>query len=85
MDRERVIFLHVFFALSFRTVGVLGHMILVPCSQSFFIIFREKCKISPCGLLDLQLIPCGIKVNSKFLNVCQNNNLTPTVKFRLLT
>jgi hypothetical protein len=28
------------------------------------IIFREKCKISHCGLSYLQFTPCGIKTNS---------------------
>jgi hypothetical protein len=44
----------------------------------FRAILREKCKISPCGLLDLQLTHCGIKMNSKVPDICQKNNI---VKF----
>jgi hypothetical protein len=32
---------------------------------------REKYKISPCGLLDLQFTPYGIKMNSKVPVVCK--------------
>jgi hypothetical protein len=46
---------------------------------------REKYKISPCGLLDLQFTPCGIKTNSKVPVVCKKNNLILTVKFHPLT
>jgi hypothetical protein len=47
--------------------------------------FREKYKISPCGLLNLQFTPCGIKINSKVPIVCKQNNLVLTVKFHPLT
>lgn len=30
----------------------------------------EKCKISPCGLPDLQIAPCGFKMNLEVLEVC---------------
>jgi hypothetical protein len=47
-------------------------------------VFREKYKISPCGLLDLQFTLCGIETNSKVPVVCKKNNLIPTVKFHPL-
>jgi hypothetical protein len=50
-----------------------------------YITEREKYKISPCGLLDLQFTPCGIKTNSKVHMICKKNNLVPTVKFHPLT
>jgi hypothetical protein len=34
-------------------------------------ILREKCKISSCGLLDLQLANFDIKINSEICEVCQ--------------
>jgi hypothetical protein len=46
---------------------------------------REKYKISPYGLLDLQFTPCGIKMNSKVPVVCRKNNLVLTVKLHPLT
>ena len=40
------------------------------------IFFREKYKISHCSLPNLQLDPCGIKMNSKVpAGICQKNNL----------
>jgi hypothetical protein len=47
--------------------------------------YREKHKISPCGLPDLQFTPCGIKTNLKVLWYTKENNLVPTVKFHPLT
>jgi hypothetical protein len=47
--------------------------------------FKKNCKINHCGLSDLQLVPCGIKMKSKVLEVCQKkNNLLPTVIFHPL-
>jgi hypothetical protein len=34
---------------------------------------ERKCKISPCDLLNLQLAPSNIKINSKIPKVCQKN------------
>jgi hypothetical protein len=42
---------------------------------------RDKCKISFCSWLKLQIASCGIKMNSKILVVCQKNNLLSRVKF----
>jgi hypothetical protein len=43
---------------------------------------KDKCKMNPCGLPKLQ---CGIRSNSKILEVGQYNNFVPVVKFRLNT
>jgi hypothetical protein len=56
-----------------------------PPNRNGGIYFREKYKISPCGLLDLQFTPCCIKTNLKVPVVCKKNNLVPTVKFHPLT
>jgi hypothetical protein len=56
-----------------------------PRISKTIIIIREKYKISPCGLFDLQFTPCGIKTNSKVPVVCKKNNLVPTVKLHPLT
>ena len=32
---------------------------------------REKYKISPCSILDLQFTPCGLKTNLEVPEVCQ--------------
>jgi hypothetical protein len=47
---------------------------------------KKKSKISPCGLANLQLASCGIKMNSKVTKVCKkyNNNLVHIVKFHPL-
>jgi hypothetical protein len=63
--------------------------------------FRKKCKISHCGLSNLQFTLCGIKTNSEVHVVSKRtqkslwyakkkkkkkkNNLVPTVKFHQLT
>jgi hypothetical protein len=49
-----------------------------------FLEIGKKCKISNNGLPDLQLALCGIKMNSEVFEVCQKNNLLPTVKLRPL-
>jgi hypothetical protein len=54
-------------------------------SLTYYYKIREKYKISPCGLLDLQFTSCGIKTNSKVPVICKKNNLVPTVKFHPLT
>jgi hypothetical protein len=46
---------------------------------------KEKYKISPCGIPDLQFTLCSIKTNLKVLMACKKNNLIPTVKFHPLT
>jgi hypothetical protein len=51
----------------------------------FVFVFREKYKISLCGLLDLQFTPYGIKTNSKVPVICKKNNLVPIIKFHPLT
>jgi hypothetical protein len=42
------------------------------CSFSFLLLLllEKKCKISLCGLPDLQVAPCSIKMNSKVPRVC---------------
>jgi hypothetical protein len=47
---------------------------------------KKRSKISPCGLANLQLASCGIKMNSKVTKVCKkyNNNLVHIVKFHPL-
>jgi hypothetical protein len=41
----------------------------------FYIINRKKYNISPCGRSKLQIVLCGIKVNSKVSELCQKYNL----------
>ena len=47
-----------------------------------WLIKRDKCKISSCGSIKLQIAPCDIKMNSKLTRVCQKNNLVHEVEFR---
>jgi hypothetical protein len=42
---------------------------------------REKYKITPYGLPDLQLAHFGTKMHLEVLEVCQKNNLLLTIKF----
>jgi hypothetical protein len=39
--------------------------------------YREKHKISPCGLPDLQFTPCGIKTNLKVPMVYKRKQFSP--------
>ena len=43
----------------------------------FKLEIREKYKISPCDLLDLQCTPCGIKTNLKVPMVCKTKQFSP--------
>jgi hypothetical protein len=49
------------------------------------IIIREKYKISPYSLPNLQIAICCIKINSKVPVVGENNNLFLEINFRPLT
>jgi hypothetical protein len=69
---------------SFLTIrySELSYMkVTVAPAKYYFILFslspsREKYKISPCGLPDLQFTPCGIKTNLKVPMVCTKKKKT---------
>jgi hypothetical protein len=52
---------------------------------SYRIKNKNKCKISHCSWLKLQITPYSIKNNLEVFGVGQNNNLVTALKFRQST